>query len=89
MNELHRNEQMSRTTSVTLGEPLNQFVDQMVESGRYGSTNEVICAALKVLEEQELQLMQLRELIDEGLESGVSQETVQSIISQCKAKRNV
>ncbi|EPZ00203.1 hypothetical protein Mh1950_03460 [Mannheimia haemolytica] len=44
---------MSRTTSVTLAEPLSQFVNQMVESGRYGSTNEVISAALKILEAQE------------------------------------
>ncbi|HHW7569059.1 TPA: type II toxin-antitoxin system ParD family antitoxin [Mannheimia haemolytica] len=80
---------MSRTTSVTLAEPLSQFVNQMVESGRYGSTNEVICAALKILEAQEQQLIQLRALIDEGLESGVSEETVQSIISKAKAKRNV
>ncbi|HDL4363340.1 TPA: type II toxin-antitoxin system ParD family antitoxin [Mannheimia haemolytica] len=78
---------MGRTTSVTLAEPLSQFVNQMVESGRYGSTNEVISAALKILEAQEQQLIQLRALIDEGLESGVSEETVQSIIS--KAKRNV
>ncbi|AGQ37700.1 TPA: type II toxin-antitoxin system ParD family antitoxin [Mannheimia haemolytica] len=80
---------MSRTTSVTLAEPLSQFVNQMVESGRYGSTNEVISAALKILEAQEQQLIQLRALIDEGLESGVSEETVQSIISKAKAKRNV
>ncbi|HGO5855027.1 TPA: type II toxin-antitoxin system ParD family antitoxin [Mannheimia haemolytica] len=80
---------MSRTTSVTLAEPLSQFVDQMVESGRYGSTNEVICVALKILEAQEQQIIQLRALIDEGLESGVSEETVQSIISKAKAKRNV
>lgn len=80
---------MSRTTSVTLGEPLNQFVNQMVESGRYGSTSEVIRAALRMLEEKEQQLLQLRKMIDEGLESGVSDETVQSIIQKAKAKRNV
>ncbi|HDL3873922.1 TPA: type II toxin-antitoxin system ParD family antitoxin, partial [Mannheimia haemolytica] len=49
----------------------------------------VISAALKILEAQEQQLIQLRALIDEGLESGVSEETVQSIISKAKAKRNV
>lgn len=80
---------MSRTTSVTLGEPLNQFVNQMVESGRYGSTSEVIRAALRMLEEKEQQLVQLRKMIDEGLESGVSDETVQSIIQKAKVKRNV
>ncbi|HGO5815420.1 TPA: type II toxin-antitoxin system ParD family antitoxin [Mannheimia haemolytica] len=80
---------MSRTTSVTLAEPLSQFVNQMVESGRYGLASEVISAALKILEAQEQQLIQLRALIDESLESGVSEETVQSIISKAKAKRNV
>lgn len=80
---------MSRTTSVTLGEPLNQFVNQMVESGRYGSTSEVIRAALRMLEEKEQQLMQLRKMIDEGLDSGISDETISSIIQKAKAKRNV
>lgn len=80
---------MSRTTSVTLGEPLNEFVNQMVESGRYGSTSEVIRAGLRMLEEKEQELLQLRKLIDEGFESGVSDETMQSIIERCKAKRHV
>lgn len=80
---------MSRTTNIILAESLNQFVNQMVESGRYGSTDEVISAALQALEEKEQQLTQLRRLIDEGLESGISNETVQSIITKCKAKRNV
>lgn len=80
---------MSRTTSVTLGEPLNQFVNQMVESGRYGSTSEVIRTALRMLEEKEQQLMQLRKMIDEGLDSGISTETVSSIIDRRKGQKNV
>lgn len=80
---------MSKITSVILGEPQNQFVNQMIESGRYSSTNEVIQAALIMLEEKEQQFIQLRKLIDEGLESGISNETVQSIIKKCKAKSNV
>lgn len=75
---------MSRTTNIILAESLNQFVNQMVESGRYGSTDEVISAALQALEEKEQQLTQLRRLIDEGLESGISNETVQSIINRHK-----
>lgn len=31
---------MSRTTSVTIGPQLDDFVGKLIESGRYGSTSE-------------------------------------------------
>lgn len=75
---------MSRTTSVTLGEPLNHFVQEMVASGRYGSTSEVVRSALRLLEEQEQRLQHLRKLIDEGIESGESTSTVEDIMVRVK-----
>ena len=80
---------MSRTTSVTLGEPLNHFVQQMVESGRYGSTSEVVRSALRLLEEKEQQLVQLRKMVNEGLESGESSATVQDIMARVRNDLNV
>ncbi|QIM62688.1 antitoxin [Pasteurellaceae bacterium Orientalotternb1] len=80
---------MSRTTSVTLGEPLNNFVQEMVASGRYGSTSEVVRSALRLLKEKEQQLMQLRKAIDEGFESGVSDKSFDEIIVEARAERNI
>lgn len=80
---------MTRTTSVTLGEPLNNFVQEMVASGRYGSTSEVVRSALRLLEEREQYLVQLRREIDIGLESGESSETVQSIMQRVRSEMNV
>ncbi|OOH90276.1 antitoxin [Pasteurellaceae bacterium 15-036681] len=80
---------MSRTTSVTLGEPLNHFIQQMVESGRYGSTSEVVRSALRLLEEKEQQLLQLRKMVNEGLESGESSATVQDIMARVRKDLNV
>lgn len=66
---------MPRTTSITIGDQLDHFITKMIESGRYGSTSEVIRSALRLLEEQELRNVQLREALEEGLNSGESSLT--------------
>lgn len=80
---------MRRTTSVTIGESLDGFVDRMVKSGRYGSTSEVMRSALRLLEQQENQLDLLRRAIDEGEVSGESTLSLKDIAAQRKAKLNV
>ena len=58
---------MARTSSVTLG-PLQDFVDNLVHSGRYASTSEVIRDSLRLLQEKEAtsKLKALRKAIEEG-----------------------
>ncbi|HGO5824475.1 TPA: type II toxin-antitoxin system ParD family antitoxin [Mannheimia haemolytica] len=80
---------MARTTSVTLGEPLNDFVNEMVASGRYGSTSEVVRTALRMLEEKEQYLAQLRQAIDDGDASGYATETIEEMMLRVKAELNV
>lgn len=33
---------MGRTTSVTIGDPLNDFIEKLIQKGCYGSTSEVM-----------------------------------------------
>ncbi|HGO5815556.1 TPA: type II toxin-antitoxin system ParD family antitoxin [Mannheimia haemolytica] len=80
---------MARTTSVTLGKPLNDFVNEMVASGRYGSTSEVVRTALRMLEEKEQYLAQLRQAIDDGDASGYATETIEEMMLRVKAELNV
>lgn len=80
---------MARTTSVTLGEPLNEFVAKMIESGRYGSSSEVMRSALRLLEEQEAQMEALRLAIKAGDESGESPLTLRDIAKREKERFNV
>lgn len=80
---------MPRTTSITIGEHLDRFISDMVESGRYGSTSEVVRSALRLLEEQELRNGQLREALEEGLRSGESPLTLHEIAARKKRSLNV
>jgi antitoxin ParD1/3/4 len=61
---------MNKHVQVTLGEPLASFVDNEVESGRFGSAQEVVEAGLRLLEEEQVKLEKLRELLIEGEQSG-------------------
>lgn len=42
----------ARTTSFTLGDHYGKFLDDLVASGRYGSTSEVIRESLRLLEQR-------------------------------------
>jgi antitoxin ParD1/3/4 len=61
---------MPKTTSFALGDHFTGFLAEQVETGRYGSASEVVRAGLRLLEEREVKLAELRALIAEGEASG-------------------
>lgn len=80
---------MPRTTSITIGSQLDDFVGKLIESGRYGSTSEVVRSALRLLERQESQLAALRSAIEAGERSGQSELSLRDIADQVKLKHHV
>jgi antitoxin ParD1/3/4 len=64
------------TRNVNLTEEMDRFVSAKIESGRYESASEVVRAALRTLEREELEfeakLAALRGAIDEGEASGLA-----------------
>lgn len=63
---------MAKTTSVSLGDHFDSFVQQLVEQGRYGSVSEAARAGLRMLEEHEAKHTALQRAITEGMNSGVA-----------------
>jgi antitoxin ParD1/3/4 len=80
---------MPRTTSITLGSPLDDFVGKLIESGRYGSTSEVVRSALRLLERQENQVAALKSAVEAGERSGESDLSLRDIAAQVKQKNHV
>lgn len=77
---------MARTTSICISEPLEAFVAHLVDSGRYGSTSEVVRSALRLLERQEHHTEALRQAVKLGFDSGVSNRTLRDIAEDVKRR---
>lgn len=61
---------MARNTSVTVGNHFETFIAEQLLDGRYGSASEIVRAGLRLLEEHEGRVRQLRAALIEGEESG-------------------
>jgi antitoxin ParD1/3/4 len=77
--------------NVSLTEELEQFVRDLVDSGRYRSASEVVRAGLRLLQDQEklraVKLDELRKEVQQGLDSGSAGELdVEDIIERGKER---
>ncbi len=66
-----KNNNDMKTTSVALGTYFEDFIREKIQEGRYNNASEVIRAGLRLLEENENRLYNLKNAIQEGMESGI------------------
>ena len=72
---------MAKNTSVTLGDHFDQFINQQLNTGRYGSASEIVRAGLRALEDQEAKLLNLRNMLIQGEQSGVAEYSYESLLT--------
>lgn len=75
---------MTKNTSVTLGAYYENFINQQVSSGQYGSASEAIRAGLRLLEERETKLEITRRALIEGENSGIADYSLASLLQALK-----
>jgi len=74
---------------ISIGSHFEQFIQEAIAHGRYNSKSEVICAGLRLLEEDEANVNALKAALKEGEESGfVVNFDPEENLKQLKAKRN-
>ncbi|MCL4106452.1 UNVERIFIED_CONTAM: hypothetical protein GTU68_030410 [Idotea baltica] len=61
---------MSKNTSITLNEYFEEVVQKSIRSGRYASVSEVIRAGLRLIDEEEQKIQNLKSAIEDGEKSG-------------------
>lgn len=61
---------MARTTSFTIGEELDEFVREQIDSGAYASASEVVRDALTRLAEEQRKEAAVLAALDHGIASG-------------------
>ena len=70
---------MPKTLAVTLDESQDRFVRDQVTSQHYASTDAVVQAGLRLLEQREAELSHIRAALIAGERSGVSTRSVDEI----------
>lgn len=61
---------MSKNTSILLGDYFENFINKQVNTGKYASASEVVRAALRVFENEELKRIELIKALKKGEKSG-------------------
>lgn len=69
--------------NVSIGKRWEEFVDVVVQDGRYGSASEVVREGLRLVEEREAKLKALRQTIEASIVEGgaLSQKEVSAALT--------
>ncbi len=75
----------TNTMSFALPEALRSYVDQRVRSGQYGNTSEYLRELIRRDQEEQAK-KRLRELIEEGLNSGSGRTLTAEVAAQLRER---
>ncbi len=72
------------TMNVSLPNPMKDWVEAQAKSGRYSNTSDYVRDLIRRDQERANKLAELQTLISEGLESGVSDRTIDDVLKAAR-----
>ena len=73
------------TMNISLPDQLRAFVDQQVATGRFANASDYVRDLIRDDQERAKGRAELQELIREGIESGVSDKSLEQIFAEARA----
>lgn len=77
------------TMNVSLPDPMKQWVEAQMESGRYSNASDYVRDLIRHDQERNAKIAELQKLVDEGLASGVSERNMSEILDAARRKAGV
>jgi len=77
------------TMNVSLPEPMKNWVEAQVKSGQYGNASDYVRDLIRRDQQDREKIKALQDAITKGLESGMSDRTMQDILKEARSKAKV
>ena len=72
------------TMNVSLPDPMKDWVESQAKSGRYSNASDYVRDLIRRDQERAGKLAELQKLLTEGLESGVSDRTIDEVLKAAR-----
>ena len=73
------------TMNVSLPDPMKEWVEAQARGGRYSNASDYVRDLIRRDQERAAKIAHMQRLVDEGLESGVSDESMEDIEAAVRA----
>ena len=77
---------MMATMNVSLPDPMKDWVESQAKSGRYSNASDYVRDLIRRDQERAGKLAELQKLLTEGLESGVSDRTIDEVLKAARGQ---
>lgn len=74
------------TMHISLPEPLKQWVEAQADTGRYSNASDYVRDLIRRDQERRGKIANMQHLVQEGLESGLSEKSMDQILDAARAQ---
>ena len=72
------------TMNISVPEQMREWVLKQIQGGRYASTSDYVRDLIRQDQDKNERIIQLREAIEDGLNSGISDKTIEDVVREAR-----